>query len=111
MGSITQQQGGVAGTLAARNRALNTPAGQGAPSIADLVGGVGRNLATRDAALLAAPPATPQPAASAAPAAPAAGLGNLMQSIQQAQSTVAPALGAAPDIAALIRQVRQLQGF
>jgi hypothetical protein len=121
MGNIATQQSGVSGLLAARNRALNAPAGQAAPTIADLVRGVGNNLMGRDLAMANQQPlsygAVPHPMMTPGPAAPApssypqVGVGDIMRSIQQAQSSAAPGLSSAPDIASIIRQIRLAQGL
>ncbi len=83
------------------NRALTTPAGQAAPTIADLVGQVARNN---------------QMAAAPAPAAPYMAQGGLpaYDAEQMRQAALALARGRAMQgsgsIADVIRQVRMLQG-
>ena len=87
-----------------------------APSISQLVGGVAGNMGMPvgpPPAVLAQPQPQPGPigAPPPQPAYTGPGVGDVMRGVQQAQSTAAGGLSGAPNIADLVRMVRQMRGL
>lgn len=136
MGSITQGGGGFNG-VARRAVQSALTGGEGAPTIADLIGGVNRHLNGQRAVLpgmtvtpmsaYAPGPAAPGPSPTPAPApngtprdvydflaahgpsAPSPGM-SLATNYQRAMAGT-PGVGGTPTVADLIRQIRQIQGM